>query len=216
MSGAYVSVALRSEDEESCRVADFAGWFCGERQPVRFFEADTPAHDEIEQALVQTGARPCGVVFGHGNASGVSARRNGWLWCDRGQFAGLFKGARVYVFACETLAGADAFGAAVVASGVSVFVGHAGEIHAPHPDWSDREWRLYCAALTETLRAFIDGCDDQAALRLCGREQWDVLDIGLVIDAAALDPDLGDLSGTAALWLWEFMNTLVVIARRAL
>jgi hypothetical protein len=94
------------------------------------------------------------------------------VWADARQFAAMFAGARVYVFACSTLAETEtetpgSFGREAVALGVAAYAGHHKPVHAPGDvGLHDRQMQR---AIERVVRTFLAGCDDAGQLRMEAR-----------------------------------------------
>lgn len=111
------------------------------------------------------------IVMGHDGGGSLRAASAGPSWADTTQFARLFRGARVWAYACDTRAATleddlSSFGRMALAGGVRVFAGHASPITAPPPFASLPQLRetTYLAP-ARGFRCFLQGCDCTAEIR---------------------------------------------------
>ena len=96
----------------------------------------------------------------------------------------MFRGRRVYAYACDTAGGLDSLGARAVEAGIAVFVGHEGPITAPLPD---EAMEIVESVASAAILGFIDGTDDERALRTLVLEAGDAyLPDDIPIDRAAI------------------------------
>ncbi len=115
----------------------------------------------------------------------MRAEAQGKAWVDATKFADVFRGARVYVYACDTTGtrmaeDVESLGARVVEAGVRLFVGHCGRATAAVETESrdlDEAIRL---ALLEVLQAFVAGEDDAGELRLVAERSFDIVEQGFL------------------------------------
>ena len=162
----YVLVSLLGDDATEANDA-FARWFEASHPPARAFHAEHPDHDEVAAAVRAT---PLALVLGHDGGGSVRGAARGAAWTDPAQFARIFAGARVWVYACMTRGDnqaddLDSFGRrAHGAGGVAVFAGHARAIAAvpPFMSFPEPRTRIY-EALARAFRAFLFGGETNAA-----------------------------------------------------
>jgi hypothetical protein len=171
----YVLVSLVGAGDAATAASNaFALWYAERHEPSHSFHHASPGHDEIAAAVVALDPRR-GFVLGHGGdtlRSGpgpdpLNPFRVVVVWADAAQFAAMFAGARVYVFACSTVAEAadvDSFGRAVVARGVAAYAGHFKPVQAPDvADVGLHDAQLR-RAIERVVKMFLEGCDDVAQL----------------------------------------------------
>jgi hypothetical protein len=163
----YVLVSLLG-DEATAANDDFARWFEQTHTPAAGFHSEHPDHEEVARAV--RGA-PIAIVFGHDGDGSVRGASNGPPWADPAQFARMFAGARVWVYACQTRGqklgdDLDSFGRQARAGGVAVFAGHCTSITAvpPFTSMPDLRASVY-QALARAFRAFIQGVNNAGELR---------------------------------------------------
>lgn len=163
----YVLVSLLG-DEATAANDDFARWFEHAHAPAAAFHGEHPDHEEVARAVQRT---PIALVFGHDGDGSVRGAANGRPWADPAQFARIFAGARVWVYACETRGqkldrDLDSFGNQARAGGVAVFAGHCTKITAvpPFTSMPDLRASVY-QALARAFRAFIQGVNNAGELQ---------------------------------------------------
>jgi hypothetical protein len=177
----YVLVSLVGVNDEATQTSDaFATWYAGQHAPGRHFSGEAPDHQAISEAVLALDA-PRGFVLGHGGENLRALPGRGPLeflrppvivWAEAEQFAAIFRGARVYVFACSTLAEAAddmSFGREAVRLGVASYAGHFKPIQAPgigDVGLHDKQLRR---AIARVVKKFLDGCDDVAELLMEAR-----------------------------------------------
>lgn len=179
---AYVLVCL-AEDTAAQEAAAMAEAFKA-GHPAHLHLAPFPTHDEVRSALETRDA----LVTAHngGNPATLRSKSQGGIWADEAAFASTFQGARVYVYACETM-GKDgvpslsSFGRTVCEGGVRVFVGHCCAVTAggsdlpaswevsPEDEQKHAEKNARFQGVVHAIwRAFLEGEDDEDRLRTQG------------------------------------------------
>jgi hypothetical protein len=163
----YVLVSLLG-DEATAANDVFAGWFEALHPPAATFHAEHPDHDAVAAAVRAT---PLALVFGHDGGGSVRGAALGPSWAEPAQFARIFAGARVWVYACKTRGEGleddlESFGRRARDGGVAVFAGHATAITAvpPFTTFPEMRTRVY-AALARAFRAFLRGENSAGELR---------------------------------------------------
>lgn len=147
---------------------DFARWFAQSHVPARAFHGEHPDHDAVAAAVRTT---PIALVFGHDGGGSLRGAASGPPWVDPDEFARIFSGARVWVYACDTRAQTleddlVSFGRQARCSGVGVFAGHCTAITAVPPFTSLPDLRISVRqALARAFRAFIQGQNNADELR---------------------------------------------------
>lgn len=176
----YVLVSLVAEGDAATQASDaFAQWYAEQHAPVARFHGEQPDHAEITAAVVAIDPRR-GFVLGHGGetlraepgAGPLEFFRAVRVWADCYRFAEMFRGARVYVFACSTLAreeGTESFGRNAVELGVAAYAGHWKPIHAPEIAGGDLHDERLRRVIARVVRRFLDGCDSLEALLMEAR-----------------------------------------------
>ncbi len=171
----YVLVSLVLEDDAATKASDaFARWYAGRHTPIERFHGESPEHHAITAAVLKLDARR-GFVLGHGGATlragpgpdPLNPFQIVVVWANVDQFAEMFKGARVYVYACSTLAearDAESFGRGVVERGVAAYAGHHKEVQAPEVEGVGLHDEQLRRAIARVVKTFLDGCDDVAEL----------------------------------------------------
>jgi hypothetical protein len=96
----YVLVSLVGDDATK-EADEFARWFAEQYPPTARFHEPMPDHEQVESALRVT---PLALVFGHDGGGSLRPTSRGEPWVRPPQFAKLFAGARVWVYACNTRA----------------------------------------------------------------------------------------------------------------
>jgi hypothetical protein len=163
----YVLVSLLG-DEATAANDEFARWFKKSHPPAAAFHDPHPDHEAVAAAVRGS---PVALVFGHDGGGSVRGASQGPPWCDPAQFARIFAGARVWVYACDTRAQAleddlVSFGRQAWDDGIAVFAGHCSAITAvPQlttlPDLQASVYR----ALARGFRAFLQGCNNADEIR---------------------------------------------------
>jgi hypothetical protein len=167
----YVLVSLVRDGDVATLASDaFARWYAEHHPPAARFHDEAPHHGAIAAAVVALDARR-GFILGHG---GDTLRAGPGpdplkpfqvvvVWADARQFAEMFTGARVYVFACSTLAeatDAKSFGRTVVELGVAAYAGHFKPVQAPDVADVGLHDEQLRRAIARVVKTFLDGCDD--------------------------------------------------------
>lgn len=167
----YVLVSLVRESDAALQASDaFAHWYAEKHPPATRFHGESPEHSSISAAVQVLNPRR-GFVLAHGGDTLRSGPGPDPLkpfqiivvWADAAQFAEMFKGARVYVFACSTLAEmaeADSFGREVVRLGVAAYAGHFRPVQAPEVKGVGLHDTQLRRAIARVVRTFLDGCND--------------------------------------------------------
>jgi hypothetical protein len=162
----YVLVSLVGD--KATQDADlFARWFAARHPPAAAYHEASPAHATVRDAVRET---PAALVFAHDGGTSVRAIRGGAPWADAHEFARVFEGARVWVYACDTLsaegeADLTLFGGQAHAEGVRVFAGHYGEVTLPSFPTLPNHMEAMYTAFRQAFVAFLDGENDVYALR---------------------------------------------------
>jgi len=154
----YVLVHLRG-DENTRAAGHLVDHLEQTRAPIRRFQDEQPPHDEVTSTLSSTPVRTA-VCVSHGSPRGLGSTRQ-HIWADAHRLGATFVEGRLYAYACSTAGDIESLGAKAVASGVSVFVGHDGVVHAPRPD---HEQQMVSAVASAAILAFIDGEEDERRL----------------------------------------------------
>lgn len=164
----YVLVSLRGDEATQMNDA-FAQHFAKAFPPAVFFSEEHPDHDRVAESVRAWGQA---VVMGHDGAGSLRAHGQGPPWTDARGFASMFRGARVWAYACDTRGASletdlDSFGRQAVELGVRVFAGHAAPITAPPPfatmpTLRDEVYR----ALGRGFRCFLQGSNNADEIRL--------------------------------------------------
>lgn len=190
----YVLVSLLG-DEATAANDEFTRWFEESHAPAATFHDPHPDHDAVTEAVRET---PIALVFGHDGGGSLRGASSGAPWVDPVQFAQIFAGARVWVYACDTRAQTqeddlDSFGRQARAGGVAVFAGHCTSITAVPPFTSLPGLRssVY-KALARAFRAFIQGQNSPAELRRAALKGA-VGGRGAVLSALPIERDLASL-----------------------
>jgi hypothetical protein len=94
-----------------------------------------------------------------------------YAWIDADEFAKVFHGARVYVYACSTIdhnssSIPSGFGPYVVSKGVRVFVGHRKDV------FGTQIGNAVEKIVHALWLAFLKGEDNTGALRIKGQQGW--------------------------------------------
>jgi len=173
----YVLISLPG-DEASREADELAEWFATRRAPAARFRDEAPDHDAIRAAVVKS---PVAILFGHDGDGAIRARSKGSAWADARRLGAMFKGARVYAFACNTMGGHSdddlpALGHDAVKAGVQLFVGHAtavpaGTGHDPRGRYEMEVRR----AIGAVLLRFLDGESDERRLRLAAERSFNIV-----------------------------------------
>jgi len=176
----YILVSLVGEGDEATEASDaFAFWYAERHPPAKSFRGDAPDHVAIQLAVQVLEPRK-GFVLGHGGdtlrafpgPSPLDVFTRPVVWANAEAFGQMFAGARVYVFACSTLAekaDAESFGRHAIRNGVAAYAGHYKPIHAPgvaDVGLHDRQLRR---AIARVVRMFLDGSDDVEQLLMEAR-----------------------------------------------
>jgi hypothetical protein len=163
----YVLVSLLGDAATEANDA-FAQWFAALHPPSQAFHGEHPDHDVVAAAVRAT---PLALVLGHDGGGSVRGAAEGAAWADPEQFARIFAGARVWVYACLTRGerledDLESFGRRARGAGVAVFAGHARPINAVLPFVSFPEPRtVVYQALARAFRAFLQGENNARALQ---------------------------------------------------
>lgn len=176
----YVLVSLIREGDEGTEESDaFARWYEARHAPSVSFHAESPNHEEVAAAVLALPKRR-GFVLGHGGDTLRAVPGPGVLnvfevpvvWANVEQLAAMFDGARVYVFACSTLAEAndgESFGRAAVARGVAAYAGHRKPIQAPNVGSDAHLDKKLRRGVERVVTTFLDGCNDVKTLLMEAR-----------------------------------------------
>jgi hypothetical protein len=145
----------------------FARRFLAEHPTDLAFFGAHPGHDLVAEKVKEVGLA---IVMGHDGGGTLRAASDGPPWADADQFARMFAGARVWVYACDSCSRTQddlgSFGARAVAQGVRIFVGHTSPITAPPPFDSIPQLRdATYRALARGFRRFLLGSDSATEIR---------------------------------------------------
>lgn len=173
----YVLISLPG-DQASREAADFGAWFAQRRQPDVTFSEAAPDHSAVRTAVART---RCAVVFGHNGGGALRASAGGAPWAGAQEMGQVFGGARVYAFACNTMGehsadGLRGLGVDAVRAGVHVFAGHPTFV--PADTGQDPRGKFHHAirqAIAAVIVEFLDGCSDEAVLRLRAERSFDIV-----------------------------------------
>jgi hypothetical protein len=184
----YVLVSLAGD--EATQAADrFAQWLARTPPlPHAAFHEPSPAHDDVARGVEQTGRA---VVCSHdGVHDGVHSLRSeaaGAPWATAEQIARMFRGARLYAYACNTMGrdgkvDLDALGYEAHRQGVAAFAGHAV--------FFDGGWEQNVltenvdavrAAVARVIHTFLEGEDDAYKLKILAWESFSILEPGAIV-----------------------------------
>lgn len=159
-------VSLRGD--KATQDADrFAQWFAERHAPSAAYHEPSPPHAVVSDAVRAT---PNALVFAHDGDGSIRAVKGGAPWADAHAFAGIFKQARVWVYACDTRSDAleadlASFGRLAHEAGVRVFAGHCGAVNLPYLPALPNNMESVYQGLHGAFVAFLAGEDDAAALR---------------------------------------------------
>lgn len=190
----YVLVSLLG-DEATAANDEFARWFAKDHPPAAAFHGEHPDHALVAAAVQE--ARTA-LVFGHDGGGSLRGAAKGPAWLGPDEFARIFVGARVWVYACETRAKAleedlASFGKQARSGGVAVFAGHCTPITAVPPFTTLPLLRDSCyQALARAFRAFLQGENNADALRRAALKGA-VFGRGTVLAASPIERDMASL-----------------------
>jgi hypothetical protein len=192
----YVLVSLRG-DKGTQDADEFARWFANRHAPFAAYHEPSPPHAIVSDAVRAT---QNALVFAHDGDGSIRAVRGGAPWADAPAFAGIFQGARVWVYACDTRSDAleadlASFGRLAHAAGVRVFAGHCGPVTVPFLPGLPNTMESFNQGLRGAFVAFLEGEDDVAALR----------------DAGLAGVPLGRAAVFVSPWLEQALKTLRVL-----
>lgn len=193
----YVLVSLVEENDVGTVDSDLlARHLSEELTPEAFHSGASPDHLQITADAEAAGS--VGVLFGHKGAGTLRAVRDqNTPWADGQKLAEMFKLGRVYVFACNTVGDEvmNPLGQQAIEAGVRVFVGHAAPISSPDSRFADRpEFGDIQTCFSATVRAFLDGYDDEGALRTAGWDAYDALENGIGFSEGSSDQDFWSIA----------------------
>ena len=178
----YVLGSLVDEKDKATPDADLLARRLEERiAPRAFHKGASPNHTKVAADAEATGS--VGVLFGHNGSGTLRAVEDKKVrWADGPELAEMFREGRVYVFACKTVGDdlMNPLGNQAVASGIRVFVGHDASIAPPDSSHAQRPEfvRIQDCSLA-MICAFLDGCDEEGALRTAGWNAYDALENGI-------------------------------------
>jgi hypothetical protein len=163
----YVLVSLLSDAATQDSDA-FARWLAQSQPPAGEFHDANPAHAAVSEAVRRA---PVALVFGHDGGGTLRAEASGESWATPEQFAEMFSGARVWVYACNTRApkqeeDLESFGRRAHELGVRVFAGHCTAIASVAHETAQPQRDLAYRALGRAFRAFLRGQNSANAIRL--------------------------------------------------
>lgn len=158
----YALVCL-VDDANAQSIERSARSFAQANPPQGDILAPCPSHESVKQSVNGGNA----LVTGHNGGGNLRAASRGQPWANAAQFAGMFQGARVYVYACETLGSGGqeslaSFGHEALLAGVARFAGHC--VVVP----TDNQASGLDGVVHALWRAFLEGEDDQEKLRGIG------------------------------------------------
>ena len=163
----YVLVSLLGDDATAANDA-FARWFEESHRPKASFHDEHPEREAVAAAVRET---RLALVFGHDGGGSLRGAKGGPPWVDASEFARIFAGARVWVYACDTRAKAQeddllSFGRQARDGGVAVFAGHCTSITAVPPCSTMPSLRepVY-QAFARAFRAFLQGQNNAEEIR---------------------------------------------------
>ncbi len=168
----YVLVRLIG-DEATRSAASFGDALARIHQPHAAWEELNPPVDDVARAVAEVGKL---VVIGHdgplGGRHSLRATAQGSVWLDGTQLGQRFRGARIYLWACETLGvdsvrdpGVAYLGDEAVHAGAASVAGYSYRVHGALSRYAhvDAPWLL------EVLRVlvfdFLEGGDWESDLR---------------------------------------------------
>lgn len=153
------------------------------RPAASIIQDELPPHAEVDTALTSASPESSAVCVSHGGPRGLGPDRER-VWASAEELGLVFRGRRVYAYACDTAGGLDSLGARAVEAGIAVFVGHEGPITAPLPE---EAMEMVESVASAAILGFIDGTDDERALRTLVLEAGDAyLPDDIPIDRAAI------------------------------
>ena len=184
----YVLVSLVGDDVT--KEADvFARLLSERRTPSSSFHEPSPSHQGVSAA--NEGVRRAVIVAHNGRHEGISSLRShaaGAKWADGEILGQIFKDARVYAYACDTMGArgipdVQALGNLAHRAGVRAFAGHAIFVDAGWPQSLSAGHRdRVIAGLSQMIFAFLDGEDDAARLKLVARGSFNIFTAGIPLD----------------------------------
>ncbi len=190
----YVLVSLLG-DEATAANDLFARWFEASHRPSSAFHEEHPDHEAVAAAVRET---RLALVFGHDGGGSLRGASGGPPWVDASEFARIFAGARVWVYACDTRARAQeddilSFGRQAHSLGVAVFAGHCTPITAVPPFTTLPGLRdAVYNALARAFRAFLQGQNSAEELRRAALKGA-VAGRGTVLAAQPIERDMMSL-----------------------
>ena len=187
----YILVSLVGDDDTK-QSDEFAVYFEKNNPAYDSFHEENPDHDQVKKRVE---VAKVALVFGHNGGGSIRAFSDGRPWAEPKQFVDMFKGSRVWVYACRTRGkklGEDihSFGREVFEGGVSVFVGYCSVVAAPLAIGKIDPSGMVREGLARAFRAFLQGENSADNLRkkaLSGRGR------SALIAAPWLDRDMKNL-----------------------
>jgi hypothetical protein len=163
---AYALICLVG-DENTQSIERSAREFAKKFPPHGSILTPQPTSGEVKQTVNRGNA----LVTGHNGRGNLRTTSQGSAWADAQQFAGMFQGARVYVYACNTLGeggleSLSSFGHQAIQAGVMRFAGHC--VVVPTENQSSG----IDAVLHALWRAFLEGEDRQDRLQDLGKQAF--------------------------------------------
>lgn len=150
-------------DENTRSIERSARDFASQFPPHSDILTPHPSFESVARAVNQGNA----LVTGHNGRGNLRTTSQGPAWADAQQFASIFQGARVYVYACNTLGeggqeSLSSFGHQAIQAGVARFAGHC--VVVP----TDNQSSEIDEVIHALWRAFLEGEDSQDKLRGVG------------------------------------------------
>ena len=127
----------------------------------------SPAHEDVRREATGRDS----LVVCHNGSGSLRAVISGEPWCTANQFADMFQGCRVYVYACDTLGqkgleSLSSFGHSAVQQGVRRFAGHCCSV--PVGNLSSG----IDAVLHAMWDAFLSGSNDTQSIQKAGQRAF--------------------------------------------
>ncbi|MCU0656512.1 MAG: hypothetical protein MUF64_15060 [Polyangiaceae bacterium] len=150
-------------DENTQRIERSARAFAKRFPPQSDILSPQPSFDEVHRTVNEGNA----LLTGHNGSGNLRTTSQGVAWANASQFASMFQGSRVYVYACNTLGeggleSLSSFGQEAVQQGVSCFAGHC--VVVP----TDNQSSQIDQVLHALWQAFLEGENDQESLQKVG------------------------------------------------
>ena len=194
--------------------ADFARWIAIRRPPHQAWFESHPTATDVQKAVATTKQL---LAFGHNgrlnDEHSMRSHSGSNIWLRGPELGAHFAGARIYLWACETMgagstrsAEVSSLGDEAIAAGAAVVAGHSVTLSADFSQIGGRFSEHFRAALGAMIFSFLDGLDDPAELKLRAREELP-MEIDLQLPAEGLD------WFRASQWLFDRIDNLHIAKR---